>query len=176
MIALKYFYFNSFQKIRIMRNPFLLYCIYLCSLIGPVELHGQAADGSVTLPAGTVISLYTNETIDSGSAEIGHTVDLFVRSQVNVSGNVIINTDAIGTAIVRVVEKACSSRCGFQEAKITIVPETVQTIDGQTIYLRGMPLARTGDGYKHTEAEITVGTLLSARVLNNTKIYLIDNQ
>lgn len=127
-------------------------------------------NASITLYAGTPVYLEMSHEVSSQEVEIGHTVELFVSSDVTVNGKVVIATGSIAEGRVMEVEKACGRRCNKGCATLSISVESVQAVDGQRLYLRSIPLEAKGDCYRGTPAIISLGTKASARILNNTKI------
>lgn len=129
------------------------------------------AQEQVLLYAGTPLYLTMNQNVSSAEVEVGHTVELLVRSNVTVNGKVVIATGSIAEGRITKVVKSCGRRCNSSCAKVTIHVESVQAVDGQRVYLRGIPFEAKGDCYNGTPAEVTLGTALSARILNNIKIH-----
>lgn len=128
----------------------------------------------LTLRAGTIISLQSNEEISSEEVYVGNAIDFFVRSNVVVNGKVVIASGSIAEGWVKKVKSACGGNC----AEITITVENVQTVDGQRIYLRSIPhkvRARCCDdcgAFKvgGTPVDLQIGTNISARILNDVQI------
>ena len=126
----------------------------------------------LTLTAGTSVSLALNESLDSETAEVGQTIELLVRNPVFVNGHEVIAKGAVAEGWVKDIKRACEMNCGFYQAKLVILAEKVFTVDGQQIYLRGIPFAVKGNGYQYTPAKAKLGTVVSSRVLNNVRINL----
>ena len=123
----------------------------------------------VTLRAGTVVSVMTNEELSADDLQIGNSIDFLVRSNVTVNGQVVIATGAIAEGWVKKVSPSCDGRC----SKVTITVENVQTVDGQRIYLRSIPHSVKIDCCRRKNKEevvIPIGTNVSARVLNDVDI------
>lgn len=119
----------------------------------------------VTLTAGTQISLFLNESVDSESIAVGNALDFTVRSNVTVNGKVVIAAGSIATGWVKNVKKSCNGKC----AEITITVESAQAVDGQTVNLRSIPhTVKVPCCNGSTTANI--GTNLTARVLNDIMI------
>lgn len=133
-----------------------------------IPFPNEIAELMVTLRAGTVVSVTTNEEIQADEIQVGNSIDFFVRSNVTVNGQVVIASGAIAEGWVKKVMTSCDGRC----SKITITVENVQTVDGQRIYLRSIPHTVKIDccGDSENEAVITIGTNISARVLNDVNI------
>lgn len=148
-----------------MKNSVLNFILFT---IVSLTTNNLTAQNLVTLPAGTIVSVATNETIDADEVQIGNAIDFFVRSNVTVNGQVVIATGAIAEGWVKKVITSCEGKC----SKITITVENVQTVDGQRIYLRSIPHTVKVDccGWGAEAAKINLGTNLSARILNDVQI------
>jgi len=144
-------------------------CIVL--LIAAQVLDLRANDNApVTLYAGTPIYLELNQEVSSANVEVGHTVELFVSSDVTVNGKVVIATGSIAEGRITKVVEACGRNCNKRCAMVSLTVESVQAVDGQRLYLRGVPLEAKGDCFSDTPAVLPLRTKVSARVLNNIKI------
>jgi hypothetical protein len=124
---------------------------------------------TVRLPAGTPLSLVLNEEIDSEKAEVGSVVEFLVKSEVIVRGQVLIRTGAIAEGTVAKVDKLCGG-CHYSCPSVTIKVEQVQSVDGQRIYLKGLPHIKKAPCGSYQSAVVPIGTTLKARVLNAAKI------
>ncbi|MCB9264987.1 MAG: hypothetical protein H6558_08180 [Lewinellaceae bacterium] len=124
----------------------------------------------VTLYAGTPVYLTLNQEVSSADVEVGHTVDFLVRSNVTVGGKVLIAAGSIAEGRVTKVVKSCGRRCNERCAEVAIAAESVQAVDGQRIYLRGVPYEVKADCFSDTPAVANVGEPVSSRILNNVKI------
>ena len=135
---------------------------------------GETCEELITLRAGTIVSLQSNEEISSDEVYVGNAIDFFVRSNVVVNGKVVITSGSIAEGQVKKVKSSCGGNC----AEITITVESVQTVDGQRIYLRSIPhkvRARCCDDCGEfkvggTPVDLQIGTNISARILNDVNI------
>lgn len=133
----------------------------------------SCVDAMVTLRAGTPISLTLNQTVNSQDVQIGNTVEFMVRSNVTVNGQVVIAAGSIAEGMVKNVVNPCpGSKCKEKCAKLEIVVETAQAVDGQRVYLRSIPFTVKGEccGDCNEPAIANIGTSLSARVQNDMNI------
>lgn len=145
--------------------------IILCTI--PNLYFTSPADAQmITLYAGTPISLTLNQTVNSEEVEVGHVVEFLVRSDVTVNGQVLIKTGTIAEGWVKDVTKTCQGRCNRRCSEVVITVESVQAVDGQRIYLRSIPCTIKGDCSRNAPAIAKLGTVVSARVLNNIKIMI----
>lgn len=122
-------------------------------------------DFTITLRAGTIVSLEVRDELTSENLEIGNVVELMVRSNVTVNGQVIIAAGALAEGEVTRVTKDCR---GCQQS-IQITVRNVQAVDGQRVWLRSAPLKKTARSANEA-AVISIGTSLNATVLNDTNI------
>jgi len=128
----------------------------------------------VSLRAGTIVSLQSNEEIESDEVYVGNSIDFFVRSNVVVNGKVVIASGSIAEGQVKRVKSSCGGNC----AEITVIVDNVQTVDGQRIYLRSIPhkiKAQCCDDCGEfkvggTPVTLQIGANISARVLNDVTI------
>lgn len=129
-------------------------------------------DTMIMLRAGTPVSLTLNETVNSQEVQIGNVVEFLVRSNVTVNGQVVIAAGSIAEGMVKNVVNPCSSGCEAKCAKLEIVVETVQAVDGQRVFLRSIPLTVKGQccGRCNESATANLGTTISSRVQNDIKI------
>jgi hypothetical protein len=151
-----------FQK-SFFRNLFvgaILFAANILNAAPPMQL--------ITLRAGTAISLTLNEEVDSESWSVGNSLDFMVRSNVTVNGKVLIAAGSIATGLVKKVNSVCDGSCDGC-ASITITVESVQSVDGQVIYLRSIPHVIKAPCC-YGAASGNIGTNLSARVLNDVQI------
>jgi hypothetical protein len=130
------------------------------------------ADMLITLRSGTAISLTLNEEVNGDEVEIGNSVEFMVRSHVTVNGQVVIAAGSIAEGMVKDVTKSCDSCKKGDCAKLTIVVETVQAVDGQNIYVRSIPMTVKADCCcgEREPAVAHIGRKVSARVQNDVKI------
>ncbi|MEK7257795.1 MAG: hypothetical protein AAB316_23765, partial [Bacteroidota bacterium] len=123
---------------------------------------------TITLRAGTAVSLTLNETFTAEDVAVGNAIDFLVRSDVTVAGQVVIAAGSIAEGWVKKVETNCNGNCNGC-ATITITVERVQAVDGQMVNLRSVPHVIKAPCCVGT-ATANIGTNLSARVLNDIKI------
>jgi hypothetical protein len=130
-------------------------------------------DMMVTLRAGTPISLTLNQTVNSHEVQIGNTVEFMVRSNVTVNGQVVIAAGSIAEGMVKNVINPCPDNdCQAKCAKLEIVVETAQAVDGQRVFLRSIPFTVKGQccGKCNEPAVANIGASMSARVQNDINI------
>lgn len=123
------------------------------------------------LKAGTPISLQLNQSLNSDEAQQGSIVELMVRTDVIVNGKVVLRAGSLAEGWIKEVYRGCK-RCSTMCAKIVISVQSAQAIDGQRIYLKGIPYTVKGDCRKFDTAKAEIGTVLSARVLNNVRVMI----
>ncbi len=149
---------------------------FVCSLIAVVMMSFSAqahpAATPITLRAGTPVSLTLNQTVSSQDVQVGNVVEFMVRSNVTVNGQVVIAAGSIAEGIVKHVENPCHKGCDAKCAKLEIVVETVQAVDGQRVYVRSIPFVVKGEccGRCNEPAIANIGATVSARVQNDTNI------
>ena len=110
--------------------------------------------------------------VSSEEVEIGNTIEFTVRSNVTVNGKVLIAAGAIAEGWVKDVIKTCEG-CNAKDqcAKLVLVVQNVQAVDGQRVNLRSLPYTVKGKcccGGGPAVAKF--GSVLSSRVLNDIKI------
>jgi len=143
----------------------------------PKEPKASVLVNSIILPASTAVSLRLTEAISSEEVEIGNTVYLQVYKNVVVRNQVVISAGSFAEGRISKIKKAYNN-CGEctssqnQCSMIEILVETVQAVDGSSVNLNAIPYRLKGqcDGMGSTLADI--GAKISARVLDNTTIYL----
>ncbi|MEM9887822.1 MAG: hypothetical protein AAF849_18145 [Bacteroidota bacterium] len=124
---------------------------------------------TIYLGAGTPIALTVNEEINSELVEIGRVVELLVKSDVTVDGKVLIAAGTLAEGSVSEVSKLCRA-CAYSCPSISIKVENVQAVDGQRVYLKGLPHTVKKACGSYQAAKIEIGTTLRARILNNMRI------
>lgn len=126
----------------------------------------------IALRAGTPVSLTLNETVNSQDVQVGNVVEFLVRSNVTVNGQVVIAAGSIAEGMVKKVENPCYEGCSVKCAKVEIVVETVQAVDGQRVFLRSIPFTVKGKccGKCYEPAVANLGSVLSSRVQNDINI------
>ncbi len=125
----------------------------------------------VLLKAGTPVSLQLNESINSDEAQQGSIIQLMVRNDVIINGKVLIKAGSLAEGWIKEAYSGCR-RCSTRCAKLVLVAQSTQAVDGQRIYLKGIPHTIKGDCRKFDTAKATIGTILSARVLNNVRVMI----
>lgn len=131
----------------------------------PVQPVENEAFTMLILRAGTTVSLQLNQTFTATDVQVGNSLDFLVRSDVTVNGKVVIAAGSLAEGWVKSVANGCNGKC----AEITIEVNNVQAVDGQRVNLRSIPhVIKAPCCGANTSASI--GTNLSARVLNDLKI------
>ena len=132
---------------------------------------GQAAPPAhlteqfITLWAGTPVSFELNEELDGRDIRKGQLVSFLVRSNVVVNGQVLIAAGMEAEGYVSYVKRKCDRDC----AEIKIVLETVQTVDGQRIFL--MSTARKAMlNCCRSDGKLPMGTSFSAKIRNDVQV------
>ena len=124
------------------------------------------SDAMVTLRAGTTVSFTLNEDLDPTTLSAGNAIDFMVRSNVTVNGKVVIAAGSIAEGWVKKVSSGCNGQC----AQITVTVENVQTVDGQRVNVRSIPHTFKAPCCDNTQSTMSIGTNLSARILNDVKV------
>jgi hypothetical protein len=122
-------------------------------------------DKDVTLSAGTVILLETNEKIQSGQVTVGKTVQFKVRTNVMAQGRVAIRSGALAAGRVKAIEPYTHN--SPEEIRIELL--YVQAVDGQMVPLNGNEQTMRGQ-FAGQDAAIDLGISITANVTNNTEI------
>jgi hypothetical protein len=135
-------------------------------------LNGNAAppenltkDVFVTLWSGTPVSLELNEELNSRDVTTGQTVSFIVRSNVVVNGKVLIATGMSAEGYISEKKRKCDRDC----AEIKIVMETVQTVDGQRVFLMDTARKAILDCCRG-DATLSIGTVFSAKIRNDVQV------
>ncbi len=153
----------------------ILFCCFL-SLIATPTINAQEDptpvsgikgifDKDVTLNAGTVILLETNEKIQSSQVTVGKTVQFKVRTNVMAQGRVAIRTGAVAVGRVKAIEPYTFNNP--EEIRIELL--YVQAVDGQMIPFNGNEQTIRGQ-FPGQDAAIENGTAITANVTNNIEI------
>tara|TARA_B110000046_G_scaffold88676_1_gene96750 strand:+ start:2714 stop:3157 length:444 start_codon:yes stop_codon:yes gene_type:complete len=112
-------------------------------------------NGEVNLNAGTNIPLETVSMIQSDLVSVGQTIDLRVKYDVKVDGQVAIPAGSIAKGQVMRAQKAKGlGKEGFVEIQI----KSVTAVDGQEVFLTG------GNVYQEGEEKQTLAILLGVFV------------
>ena len=119
----------------------------------------------VTLKAGTIVILETNETFNSDNVTVGQALSFKVRTNVVVDGETTIRTGAMASGRVKKIAETTYNA----PAKITIELQYVQAVDGQMVALDGDPLTIEGT-YPNEGSQVKTATTITARVMNDIKI------
>ena len=122
-------------------------------------------DVFVTLWSGTPVSLELNEELSSRDIHVGQTVSFIVRSNVVVNGKVLIAAGMDGEGYISEKKRKCDRDC----AEIKIVLETVQTVDGQRVFLMDTARKTLVDCCRG-DATLPQGTTFSAKIRNDVQV------
>lgn len=155
-----------------MKNILLLCCLFALSATAnaqddptPLTAVKGIFDKDVTLNAGSVILLETNEKIQSGQVTVGKTVQFKVRTNVMAQGRVAIRSGALATGRVKAIEPYTYNNP--EEIRIELL--YVQAVDGQMIPLNGNEQTIRGQ-FAGQDAAIEFGTSITANVTNTIEI------
>ncbi|MEM9887824.1 MAG: hypothetical protein AAF849_18155 [Bacteroidota bacterium] len=129
------------------------------------EEFDQYLMGKVTLDAGTLIYLETNERIFTDGAMPGKIIQFKVKMNVIIKGKVVIRTGAAAIGRVKSVRAATYNN----PAEITIELTSVQSVDGQQVSLNGTEQTLQGE-FPNQGTLINIGTAITANVMNDTEI------
>lgn len=131
-------------------------------------------DNSIILPASTPVSLKFMEAISSEDVEIGNTVYLQVYKNVTVNNIVVIKAGSFAEGRISQVVKACNAcdTCPETCSKVEILVETVQAIDGSSVYLNPIPHVVKGKCCGKGPTLVNIGAKISARVLDNHTVII----
>jgi hypothetical protein len=121
--------------------------------------------GKITLHAGTLIYLETNERLNTDQATNGQMVQFKVKMNVTVNGKVVVRTGAIAIGRIKSVQGATYNN----PAEVTIELTNVQAVDGQFIDLSGTEQTVRGT-YPNQGTLINIGTAITANVMNDIEI------
>ena len=119
----------------------------------------------VTLPAGTIVFLETNEQLDAASLTVGQLLQFKVKTDVIVDGRTLIRTGSMATGNVKSRGKPTYNNPGT----ITVDVLFIQAVDGQQIAMKGMEQTFAGK-YAGSQATVESGASLAAFVQNDTTI------
>jgi len=119
----------------------------------------------VTLSAGTMILLETNEAFSSDQATVGQILNFKVRTNVQAQGRTVITTGSMAIGRVKSVSEATFN----SPAQITIELQYVQAVDGQMVALN--PTEQTLKGlYPNEGTTGNIGFNITAQVMNDIRI------
>ncbi|PHN01969.1 hypothetical protein [Flavilitoribacter nigricans] len=155
----------------------------------------QHAPVMVPIFSGTPIELETIYPLNGKQLSQGQTVDMRVKYDIIVNGYKVISAGAPARVVVSAVEK---SKMFGKAGEIQLLPQYVQTVDGQFLPVSGMPSNFEGKGrkglawggvaagaltggigflalpfVKGKQAEVPVGTTLMCSVLGERMIPVI---
>ena len=122
-------------------------------------------DKDVTLNAGTLILLETNEKMESDAVTVGQTVQFRVRTNVLVNGKVAICSGALATGRVKAIQSA--TRNDAEEIRVELL--YVQAVDGQMLPLNGNEQTIRG-AYAGQGTTVQTGTAITAHVTNTVEV------
>lgn len=117
---------------------------FLPSLFCGLLLTGLSAQSQpLRLPMGTPVSLELITDLDPRDLEEGYVIDLQVRVNVVINGEVMVRTGAYAEGVIRELEHP---RSFGRPGRMVIEATLMQAIDGQLVPLHGEAVAREGDG------------------------------
>ncbi len=119
----------------------------------------------VTIPAGTVIFLETNDQLDAASMTVGQLLHFKVKTDVIAEGRTLIRTGAMATGQVKAIGAPTYNQAGT----ITIDVLFVQAVDGQQISTTGLEQTFAGV-YPGSPATVESGVSIAAFTQNETTI------
>ncbi|MFN4255004.1 MAG: hypothetical protein ACK4Q5_08380 [Saprospiraceae bacterium] len=119
----------------------------------------------VTLSAGTLVILESNESLFSGAVAPGKMIQMRVRTNVFAEGKLVIRTGA--TALGRV--KSIEGTTFNAPESVTIELFYVQAVDGQQIPLNGNEQTITGTA-PNEGTTVPVNTLITSQTMNDQEI------
>lgn len=122
-------------------------------------------DVFITLWAGTPVSLELIEDLSSRDITAGQSVRLIVRSNVVVNGKVLIAAGMSAEGYISEKKRKCDRDC----TEIKIVMETVQTVDGQRVFLMDIARKALLDCCRG-DATLSAGTVFSAKIRNDVQV------
>lgn len=131
----------------------------------PAPVFKGVFDKDVTLNAGTILLLETNEKIQSSQVTVGKTIQFKVRTNVTAQNRVAIRTGALAVGRVKSIEPYTFN--SPEEIRIELL--YVQAIDGQMIPLTGNEQTIRGQ-FPGQDAAIETGTAITANVTNTIEI------
>lgn len=119
----------------------------------------------VTLSAGTLVVLESNESLFSGTLTPGKMIQMRVRTNVFAEGKLVIRTGATALGRVKNIEGTTFN----SPESVTIELFYVQAVDGQQIPLNGNEQTITGAA-PNEGATVPVNTLITSQTMNDTEI------
>lgn len=139
---------------------------------------------TVTLSSNTVVHIETVEEINSDRVSVGQTIDLRVKEDVTVDGNVVIEA---GTKVRGTIQEVESSSMIGEAGRLTLQIDRTQAVDGTNISLSASRRAFGDDRQmvalglgiflclpalliSGEEAVIHAGTNITAEVIGNYEI------
>lgn len=145
-----------------------IYPLILFTMLGFVYSQFATANplpSNVTLPAGTLVLLETNEQLKSEVMTVGRIVKCRVIADVVVDGKVVIRTGAVATARVKRIQPTTYN----ESERLTLVALSAKAVDGQMIALSGTE--QTTKGLMPNEpVRVHIGTPLNGNVVNNYSV------
>lgn len=118
-----------------------------------------------TLTAGTTVYFEITEEIKSADMTEGQLVEFKVKSDIYADNKVVIKSGAMAMGRVKSIEKSTYNN----PEKITIEVTQVQAVDGQQVNLAASEQTLKGK-FSGEGSTIQSGTMISATVLNDTKV------
>ncbi len=156
------------QKFQVMVKFFSSLATLFCfaatvSFAAPAQ---NSAKIPVILRAGTSVFFELTDEFDASEVSVGNAINFTVRRDVTVNGKVLIAAGAPATGMIKKVKKSCGGNC----SEITVVVETVQAVDGQTVFLNSIPHKFEAPCCDGSEAKANIGTLFTTNVRNDKTI------
>ena len=111
----------------------------------PVNYNHAPAPMRITVHSGTPIELETIYPLKGKKLKEGQTIDLRVKYDIAVNGQIVINAGAPARAIVSVAEK---NKMFGKGGELQLLPQYVQMVDGQFLPVSGMPSSYEGKNRK----------------------------
>ena len=139
-------------------------------MVWPLTAQSPAATERLRLPMGTLVSLELMSELNPRDLEVGYLVDLRVRVDVVVNGEVLIRTGAYAEGVVKEVE---ARRSPNSRSRLVIEAVMLQAADGQLVPLLGEPLEREGKG---RQGWLAKGLILHAQVLHHTPVQIFSEK
>lgn len=141
-----------------------IFCLFSLSIFsfanGPIE-----CTNNIDLCAGTQVVLETGTRLNSRTATVGQLIKCKVKTNVVVDGQIVVRTGATALARISKIQDYT-----YNEAEsISIVPISVQAVDGQQLALHGGEQTIKGQ-FPNQHMELLPHTLLLGSIMNNYTI------
>ncbi len=136
-----------------MRSFFSLATSALCAL----ALVSPVSAASVTLPAGTKVSVRLVQPISSGNASVGERFPIQAAAPVVVGDRVVIAKGAGGVGFVKSVSKAQGKSSG----QLTFEFDSIHSVDGSRVALSAIPRDSHGNAEKGKASTATIAATIA---------------